>query len=383
MTDRLKIAIITSSLKGGGAENHILNLCSYLNSISVQSSVITISSQKQALEDAFEVAGIPIHRVPLHSLTDILRPVNIGRIREILKRADPDIIHGHLYHGEVVASIASFLSKLPMITTRHSSGLEYNGFRRIVARLAARRISSAIVVSRDSAIEASATGIPEDRITIVHNGIDARRFSMRDDQEKDNSKKQLIRELFPGDVPADPILIGAAGALKEVKNYRLFILVASKLLTMDPSFGERVRFVIAGEGALRAELEQLVRREGLEDHIAMPGYIGGLEDYFPCLDIFLVTSTSEGVPIALLEAMSSGAACISSDIGDIGIVMGEAGITVPSGSRDDFVDAVSLFITDDQLRKSIGRKARVRVLENYDIEIWGERILQIYKSVLD
>jgi glycosyltransferase involved in cell wall biosynthesis len=383
MNNGIRILFVTSSLKGGGAENHILNLCIYLKSISLEPSVITLSQNAEVLEAEFDVIDVPVHRVPVSSIAGILRPARIGSIREILRLTDPHLVHGHLFHGEIAASIISSLSGLPMVTTRHSSGLEFNGRRRLIARLASRRIDAAIVVSRDSCLEASATGVPEGRITIIHNGVDARRFPMLEGDERMECKRQMVRELFPGDVPSDPILVGAAGALKNVKNYPLFIGIASRILSRDPALGDRVRFVIAGEGPLRDDLERMVGDAGLSEHVAMPGYLKGLEDFFPCIDIFLVTSFSEGVPIALLEAMSSGAACVASDTGDIGVVMGDAGVTVGSGDEDRFVDVVSRFIYDEGLRKSIGRMARVRILEHFDLEIWGDRIMEVYRSVLD
>jgi glycosyltransferase involved in cell wall biosynthesis len=382
MTEDMKVLMVTSSLAGAGAGNHILNLCRYLKSVAVDVEVMTISAGRHELEDLLESDGVAIRRLPLGSLRDLVRPRKITDLRRCMAEAGPGIIHGHLYHGELVAAFASLMAGVPMVTTRHSSGLEFNGLRRLPARLCAARIGAAIAVSRGAAREAESTGIPRRKIWIIPNGVDTRRFRALDASEKLECKRQLVRELFPGDVPSDPLLIGAAGALKRVKNHALMIRAASRILAADPSLTDRLRFVIAGEGGMREELERQLLQEGLEGVFALPGYLHGLDDYLPCLDIFVMTSVSEGLPIALLEAMSSGAACVASDTGDIAELIADTGYAPAVGDEEGFVMALSRLVSDANQRGALGRRARVRILEHYDMEIWGDRTVGVYRSLL-
>jgi glycosyltransferase involved in cell wall biosynthesis len=303
-------------------------------------------------------------------------------MREILSQTRPDIVHGHLYHGEITASVISSLAGIPFVTTRHSSGLEFNGSRKWLARAAASRIGAAVAVSRDAAREAVATGIDEKKITVLPSGVDTRRFRMLETDEKSECRRELIGELFPGECPPDAILIGAAGALKEVKNHSLLARIASRLVSSDALPGNRLRFVVAGEGRLRGELEALVSDLGLTGVFSLPGYLHRLDDFFAGLDIFVVTSRSEGVPLAMLEAMSSGVPCVASDVGDIAESLGDTGFTVPLERERDFVEKLSELILDGELRREIGRRARVRVLEHFDMEIWGGRMVSVYEDLI-
>ncbi len=383
MKERLSILIVTSSLTGGGAGNHILNLCRYLKSVSIAPHVLSISTEKHELEDVLESEGIPVFRNPLGSLANMVSRGWISGLKKITGTVDPDIIHGHLYHGEITASLVSHLTGIPMVATRHSSGLEFNGSRKWIARIAAGKIGAAIAVSEDAALEAAATGIPSDRITVIPNGVDTSRFRMLEEPDKTRMREECIREFFPGDPPAEAVLVGAAGALKTVKNHSLFIRMASRVLSADPICREKLRFIVAGEGELREELEAQVADLELTEYISFPGYINGLEDFFSSLDIFLVTSRSEGVPIALLEAMSSGVACVSTDVGDIAEVMGNSGYIVPSGGENEFVDIVTCLVEDDCGRNEIGRRSRLRILEYFDLEIWGARTVEVYEDMVD
>ncbi len=382
MKERLSILIVTSSLTGGGAGNHILNLCRYLGSVSIDAHVMSISAEKHELEDIFKSEGIPVFHNPLKSISGMISRSWISRLKGIIDSIDSDIVHGHLYHGEITASLVSHLTGLPMVTTRHSSGLEFNGSRKWFSRIAAGRIGSAIAVSGDAALEAEATGIPPSRITVIPNGVNTRRFRMLEEPDKTRIREEFIREFFPGDPPAEPVLIGVAGALKTVKNHSLFIRMASRILSSDPGYREKLRFIVAGEGELREKLEAQVADLEMKRYISLPGYINGLEDFFSSLDIFLVTSRSEGVPIALLEAMSSGVACVSSDVGDIAEVVGDAGYMLPSEGEDEFVDTVTRLVKDDVLRVELGRRSRLRILEHFDIEIWGNRTVEVYEKLI-
>ena len=86
--------------------------------------------------------------------------------------------------------------------------------------------------------------------------------------------------------------------------------------------------------------------------------------------------------MALLEAMSSGVACVASDVGDVGEAIEGAGVAAPRGDEGAFVGILQRLIAQENEIKELGRKARVRVLERYNVDIWGERILSVYRSAL-
>jgi glycosyltransferase involved in cell wall biosynthesis len=140
--------------------------------------------------------------------------------------------------------------------------------------------------------------------------------------------------------------------------------------------------VIFGEGEERSAYERLGRELGIDRIFSFPGSMDNLEALYPLLDVFLLPSLNEGLPMALLEAMSSGVACVASDVGDVGEVIAGAGVAAPPGDENALVEILQRLIAQEDRIKELGRKARVRVLERYNVDIWGERILAVYRSVL-
>ncbi|MCK4236894.1 MAG: glycosyltransferase family 4 protein, partial [Candidatus Krumholzibacteria bacterium] len=138
-----------------------------------------------------------------------------------------------------------------------------------------------------------------------------------------------------------------------------------------------------GEGEERRKLAGLAEELGISSCLALPGLSDSPEDFYPLFDLFVVPSLTETGPMVLQEAMAAGVACVASDVGCAGEFMGETGVVVQPGDEDGFLGAVSKLLVDEELRRELGRRARVRIMENYDIDIWGDRILEIYRSILE
>ena len=384
--DHYHILFFTSSLKTGGAEHHILNLCRWLRSAGHECAVCTLSPAEDGLETVFLGDGIPLYRMPLPSLRVLPSPRVVSGLRTIARNFRPGLIHAHLFHAEVAAAFAGALARVPVVVTRHSAGLEFRGWRALAARMLAPRVAACIAVSGGAADEALGMGQPRERITVIPNAVDPARFSPVEEHERARRRAALAADLFGAAAAARPfLLVGSAGGLKPVKNFPLMLRAAARLAASAASRpgGLETRFVIFGEGSERGSLAALSADLGIEPLVSLPGRCDNLEGVYPLLDVFMLPSWSEGVPMALLEAMSSGVACVASDVGGVGEVLVEAGVLVRPGDEDAFVESLQDLVIHSDRRKELGRRARVRVLERYNVDIWGERILAVYRSVLE
>ncbi len=383
--DRYRILFFTSSLTVGGAEHHILNLCRSLRSTGNETAVCTISPFEDGLESTLVNEGIALFRLPVRSLAALFSPRVVLSLRRILGSFRPHLLHAHLFHAEVAAAFASLFVRVPLVVTRHSAGLEFHGWRRWVGRLLEARVAACIAVSDEAAEEAVHMGYPRTKITVLPNAVDPQRFAPLDGLERERRRSALAAELFPSAPRAPFILIGSAGGLKSVKNFRLMVRVAARLAAErrqnDAEPG--LRFVIFGEGNEYAALAALVRDLGIESFFVLPGRRGDMEHVYPLFDIFMLPSLSEGVPLALLEAMCAGVACVASEVGGVGEVLSGAGTLVFPGDEEALFDAVRHLVKDMDGRRMLGRKGRVRVLERFHIDIWREKMLSVYRSVLE
>ncbi len=375
------ILFIISSLRRGGAENHLFNLCTYLRSRSHRPSVCTLSPREDGLERIFLQHEIPLFRFPLSSLKNLASPGKLATLRRIVKRTAPDIVHSHLYHADVIAALASFFTGGCVVTTKHSAGLEFEGKRRWMLRLIRSRFESVIAVSEQAAGEALSAGYHPDIVKIIRNGVDTRRYRPAEAAKRPGLRNEFMRRVFT-DAPSDPtLLIGSVGGLKSVKNYSLFMRIASRLIAESAGDGLDLRFVIIGEGAERGRLTELAAELGITGRFAMPGYCDHTEEIYPLFDLFVLPSLSEGVPMVILEAMSSAVPCVASDVGDVGRTIGDTGEVVRSGNEEGFVEALRNLLEDSEKRIELGRRARVRIMERYDIDAWGERMVGVYRDI--
>jgi glycosyltransferase involved in cell wall biosynthesis len=382
--DQYRILFFTSSLRTGGAEHHILNLCRWLRSAGHESAVCAMSSAEGGLETILLDESVSIFRLPLESLRSLPSPRVVSGLRRITRNFRPHLLHAHLFHAEVAAAFASVLARVPVIATRHSAGLEFRGWRRLAARALAHRFAACVAVSREAAEEACATGHRRERVTVIPNAVDPGRFRPIDEPERERRRIALAAELFPKGVPRPFVLIGSAGGLKPVKNFSLMLRVAARLIseTAPGTPAPASRFVIFGEGDERSSLETLSRDLGIDSIVSLPGRRDDLEALYPLLDVFVLPSLREGAPMALLEAMSSGVACLASNVGGVGDVLADAGALERSGDECAFSAALQQLTLNEDRRKELGRRARVRVLERYNLDIWGERILAVYRTAL-
>ena len=382
--DHYRILFFTSSLQTGGAERHLLNLCRYLRSAGHEVAVCTLSPAEEGLERFFIDEEIQLFRLPLRSLRFLPAPRTVAGIRRIADIFKPQIVHAHLFHAEVAAAFAAIVAPAPLVATRHSAGLEFRGWRALAARVIAPRFDACIAVSRGAAEEAIRKGFPPAKVALIPNAVDPGRFRPLAEADREKGRGALAAELYPEAVKRPFVLVGSAGGLKPVKNYPLMLRAASRLVSARSSSpgAPELRFAIFGEGEERSAYERLGRELGIDRIFSLPGRRDDLESLYPLLDVFLLPSWNEGLPMALLEAMSSGVACVASDVGDVGEAIEGAGVAAPRGDEGALVDILQRLVAQEDERKELGRKARVRVLERYNVDLWGERILSVYRSVL-
>ncbi len=380
--DSYRILFFISALRCGGAENHLLNLCRYLASRGHAPAVCTLSAREDGLESEFLMDGVSLYRLPLASLRQLSVPRKFHTLSRIVRGVGPDLIHAHLYHAEMVAAASALVHRVPLVATRHSAGLEFNGWRRYAITAIHGRFSRIIAVSGDAASEALTQGYSSDRVETIPNGVDTRRFRPLEGRKRDEKRKELFRNLFPGSDPASALLVGSIGGLKPVKNYSLLIRAAARLAGGHSGRGRELKTVIIGEGPERGSLVELAGELGLDRSIALPGYSDRTEELFPLFDIFVLPSRTEGVPMVILEAMASGLPCVASDVGGIGVVLGKTGRLVKEGDEEAMCRAIGELAEDEAARTGLGREARVRVMERFDIDIWGDRTVQVYRSII-
>lgn len=274
-------------------------------------------------------------------------------------RGSIDLIHAQQSHSPlVVGSIAARLWSIPLVCTPMTRYPELNWLtgspRTLFRRWLFARTDWWVAKSDEiaSALEAYAPG----RITRNPNGVDLHRFRPGPERES-----------------GEPVAI-FVGRLEAPKRVDL-------LLEAWRHWAGRGRLLIVGEGSKRAEWEAQAAQMGLEG-VEFLGRRSDVDELFRLADLFVLVSDFEGMPNALLEAMSSGLPSVASGVGAIPELLADgAGVIVPPGSAHELAAALKSLLDDPAVRRSMGRRARQKVMDQYGLESVVDRVEAVYKKM--
>jgi len=234
------------------------------------------------------------------------------------------------------------------------------------ARLINSRMADGLVaVSAETRRQAIAEGVQPQRIVVIPNGVSLPSVS--------RETAWVARQaLLPG---AAGFLLLSAGRLVPEKGQRILIQAATQVLQEFPS----ALFAIAGDGPLRVELQALADSLGISDGVKLLGNRTDMPALLAACDIFVLSSLSEGLPMALLEAMAAGKALVSTDVGGIPAALddGNCGLLVPAGDAPALANAMLKLLRDASLRNKLASRARKRACKFYSLDEMGENYLEI------
>jgi polysaccharide biosynthesis protein PelF len=204
-------------------------------------------------------------------------------------------------------------------------------------------------------------GADPNKVRIVNNGIDVNKF-------KPNPSRN------GNGIP----IVGCFARIVPVKGQMTFIKACKKVLE-----NHQANFVLVGEVQDREYYQQcqaLVQELGLTQNLKFIGYVDNLLEWYQRVDIFVLVSQWEGIPLALLEAMSCGLPSICTAVGGIPDILSdtEAGYLVPPNDSDSLASRICELLDDETLRKTMGLRASQLVKEKYSIEDMADRILSVY-----
>jgi glycosyltransferase involved in cell wall biosynthesis len=207
-------------------------------------------------------------------------------------------------------------------------------------------------------------------ITIIYNGIDGDEFTREFD------RAEIIEEL---DISPDAKIIGIVARLDSIKNHRCLIKAMKKVAARFPD----ALLLVIGDGPLRTELEELVSFVRLNNNIKFLGTRNDIPRLLSVLDIFVLCSLSEGLPLTILEAMAAGKPIVATDVGGIPEIIkdGIDGIIIPSDDSDRLAEAISELLRDKRKRHEMGAKARMKFEEKFTIQTMVKSYEELYESL--
>jgi glycosyltransferase involved in cell wall biosynthesis len=280
----------------------------------------------------------------------------LWRLARWLRRERADIVHTHLFTADAYGRVAARLAGARGVySTVHSTNVWKGALHRWVdwflAWISTRVIAVSEVVAQ---VLRGRDHIPARRIVVVENGIDLFRFA-------DASGAGVRAEFAIAD--AAPLL-GLVGRLHPAKGHADLLGALAHLVAE----GIEMRCLLVGSGELRDEIAADVERRDLRDRVILTGQRSDIPRILAALDVLVMPSRWEGLPMTLLEAMAMGKPIVATAVGGIPDVIadGQEGLLVPAGDHKALTSALRRMVTDAALRVRCGARARETLLARYD-----------------
>lgn len=359
--------------------------------------VCLVSPSRGELTELLERDGVPVFIVPLDRTFQLH---GAWRLARLLRTRHADLVHCHAFiPGAILARIAGGLAGVPVICHLHAFPtfsqnpairLLQVGFERFTARFA--RFVAVSEAVRDAYV---GHGIPAERVTVIENGVELPTDPLEpspSDVVAGLSRARLkagttTTQANAGTGRANDarVLVGYVGRLSAQKGLDDLIRAAAELKRR----GLGIRVVLAGEehdgnGSYPTALRKLIAENDLERDVTLLGFVPDVAALMRSLDVFVLPSHLEALPVSVLEAMAAARPVVATAVGGVPelVVDGETGTLVPPRDPSRLADAIGELAVNPELRARFGRNARERVVQRFSEQRMLDAVWDVYGDVL-
>lgn len=364
---KTRVLFLNQSLQTGGIETIIRDFALSLPQSDFEPQVAVFEDGGHLLA-ALKNQAIKVHVLDKREGLD---PRLILRLRRLLVDQRIQVLHTHNYAAWLYGVMSTIgLSGVEVVHTEHSK-VGHHWRRRILEYVLSRVTPKIVAVSDDVAQGLiRQIGVPSERVRVIRNGVNTERY------RHDPIRRQKYRDSFG--ISADSMVFGTLARLVPVKNHALLIDAFAEILPHMPG----ATLILAGDGPERRALEQQVRRLQLaEEKVKFIGNTTEPEGFLNALDIYAISSLSEGMNLTILEAMASGLPVVATNVGGNPQVVShqESGFLVNSGDIDAMAQALTALACSADLRKRYGERGRQIVEMSFSQARTLDEYIELYR----
>jgi len=367
----VNVLLLVTELNVGGAERVVAQLASGLSRDRYRVSVACLYDPGP-VADEIRSAGIPVFDLAMRGKWDV---TVTGRFHRLLRHQRVDVLHSHLIHANLIAPFSGRLAGVPVvITTRHNVHIG-PVWREWLNWCAKNGRDVAIAISEEvRATEVERSGAPPSSVVVIPNGISVDRFAA-----PDQAAVTKLRRTWG--VGADGFVIGTLARFHEQKGHRYLLDAQRIMLDRAP----HTKLLLVGEGVLFESVRERASHLGIADSVILPGVRHEVPEILALLDLFVLPSLWEGLPISILEAMAAGKPVVATRVGGVPevVVDGETGLLVPPRDPEALAGAIARLLRDPQLRHRMGQAGQERVREHFSVEQMVRRTETLYEELLE
>lgn len=364
----VRILQISSANNFGGGERHLVDLTKGL--IDKNHDVFVAARPETGwIERLDYLPEERVFRLPLRNSIDVFSALKLAKI---IRENNIEIVHVHLARDYAIVSLAvRFAPVAKLILTRHVL-FPMKSFQKIVLN----NVSKAIAVSTAVKTQMQKT-FPAEKIVKIHNGIATERFGKSD---SDNFRREFR---FENNIPFDAPFIGTIGELKLLKGQRDFILAAQIVSQKFPD----AYFAIVGKDnsfkqEYRRELKRLVKVFELENRFLWLDWVEETATLLHALDVFVSASHSESFGLAILEAMASGTAIVSTETAGAKELLPDENL-VPIENSAQLAEKICELLNNENLRQTQSKKLQKFAKDNFSLERLISETEDLYREALN
>jgi glycosyltransferase involved in cell wall biosynthesis len=376
---KVKLLFVITKLELGGAQKQLLSFITHLDRERFIPFLFT-AKDGLLLPEALSIKWLRVKQSkflerPINPLKDILTLIEIYRF---IKKNNFELVHTHSSKAGILGRLAARLAKTKVIIhTVH--GWSFNDFQPrplrvffvLLERLAAKFTDRIIVVSRWDKQKGLANQIGrEGQYALIRYGIEYSEF----DENSQDLKEGL-------GISSGNLTVGMISCFKAQKSVQDFIRLASLVIKKLPG----VKFILVGDGILRKDIEKSISEYNLQESVILTGWRKDIPRILSAIDIFVLTSLWEGLPITVLEAMASSRPVIATDTGGIRevVIEGKNGFLVPPCDVKNMSQKLIVLLEDAKLRETMQRNAKASLGYDFSLACMVKNTENTYSNLLD
>ena len=372
MKRKLNILLYTETSGPGGAETVLLNTAINLDGNQFNPAVVLHRSRW--LHEQLSKHNVNTSIIPSN------RSWDISFLRKLVKKCRQlkiDLIHSHLPGANLYACIAGMILRIPVIATFHNQMVmpgryeRHNALKHILIRsLAAKSVFVADYMKEEYIRKAK---FPPSKTITIYNGIDL------GSKEPDFDISALRKNL---DIQDNELVVGNVANLRAPKGHHYLIDAAGEVCKNLPQ--TKFFLIGEGEGPLRDEIEDHIARLHLEDNVKLLGFRDDVYKLLHILDVFVLSSISEGLPLSVVEGMAASNPVVATDVGGLSeiVVHGQSGYLVEPRNSAALAEKILLLLQNKDIRETMGRKGREIAMNKFSLKAMIDNYQNLYHELV-
>lgn len=372
--ERFKILVLIKSLGLGGAERLLVDALPYLDQERFAYTFAYFLPWKDFLVPQFEAAGFPIHCLSAEANSRLgWLPGGFRRLWRLQKRHRFDLIHAHLPLAGVLARLVGRRFNRPVVYTEHNLQERYHPLTRWLNQQSYGWNRQVLAVSQEVAASIERLGMDRSvPVDILLNGVPVEQI------QAEAAHLDGLRQALS--IPADHLIVGTVAVFRRQKRLSDWLQVAAQVARQR----DDVTFLLVGHGPEAEQVAAQVKDLGLTGRVRLPGFRSDGRRLLGLMDVYLMTSEFEGLPVALLEAMALGKPVVSTAVGGVPeLVTEEAeGFLTSVGEIERLAAYTLRLLNEPGMRQQMGQQAATKVATRFHLKERVQFTERLYLELL-